>query len=115
MWHLRSNYRGDLSRSQGNEGGAMKQIFDYEPGFEPERYELDGAPAYRFNLRRRNFFEFLVGGVVVVLLLDKALSQESGGAGRRRGGNRNLPQEISAWLHIDEKGQVTVYTGKVEV
>jgi len=93
----------------------MKQIFEYEPGFEPERYELDAAPGYRFNLRRRNFFKFLGGGVVVVLLLDKALSQESGGGARRRGGNRNLPQEISAWLHIDEKGQVTVYTGKVEV
>jgi isoquinoline 1-oxidoreductase len=26
-----------------------------------------------------------------------------------------MPQELSAWLHIDEKGEVTVYTGKVEV
>ncbi len=25
------------------------------------------------------------------------------------------PQEIGAWLHIGEDGQVTVYTGKVEV
>ena len=50
----------------------------------------------------------------MVLLLDKAMAQESGGQ-RRRGGGRNTPQEISAWLHIDEKGQVTAYTGKVEV
>ena len=31
----------------------------------------------------------------------------------RRGGN--LPREIGAWLHIDQKGAVTVYTGKVEI
>jgi isoquinoline 1-oxidoreductase len=26
-----------------------------------------------------------------------------------------MPQEISAWLHVDEEGRVTAYTGKVEV
>ncbi len=26
-----------------------------------------------------------------------------------------MPQEIGAWLHIGEDGQITVYTGKVEV
>ena len=39
--------------------------------------------------------------------------QEAGRTGRRPG--EALPQEISAWLHVNENGEVTVYTGKVEV
>src|SRR5205807_7629699 len=39
-------------------------------------------------------------------------SGESGGGTGQGGGQ--LPQEVSAWLHIGEDGAVTVYTGKVE-
>ncbi len=92
----------------------MSNPFVYEPGLEPERYELHAAPAYRFDLGRRDFCKSLGGGLVVLLLLDKALAQESGG-GRRRGGGGTAPQDIGAWLHIGETGQITVYTGKVEV
>jgi isoquinoline 1-oxidoreductase len=92
----------------------MKTISDYQPGFEPERYELDAGPAYRFTLGRRKFFKMLGGGIVVLLLVDKALAQESGG-GRRRGRSQGGSQEIGAWIHIDENGAITVYTGKVEV
>ena len=92
----------------------MSNPLDYEPGLEPERYELHAAPAYRFDLGRRDFCKSLGGGLVVLLLLDKALAQESGG-GRRRGGGGGTPQDIGAWLHISEIGQITVYTGKVEV
>jgi nicotinate dehydrogenase subunit B len=80
--------------------------------FEPERYELSSAPAYIFNLDRREFFKFLGSGLVIVSALKPASAQESG-SGRRRG--ESLPQEINAWLHIGENGTVTVYTGKVEV
>jgi nicotinate dehydrogenase subunit B len=80
--------------------------------FEPERYELSSAPAYIFNLDRREFFKFLGSGLVIVSTLKPASAQESG-SGRRRG--ESLPQEINAWLHIGENGTVTVYTGKVEV
>ena len=80
--------------------------------FEPERYELMAGPAYRFSLDRRSFFKTLGGGIVVVSFYAGAEAQESG-AGRR--GGRATPQEISAWLHIDKNGAVTVYTGKVEV
>ena len=34
---------------------------------------------------------------------------------RAAGAGGSTPQELAAWLHIDEAGQVTVYTGKVEV
>ena len=79
--------------------------------FEPERYELMAGPAYSFSFGRRGFFKTLGGGIVVVSFLAKA--QESGG-GRARFG-RAMPQQIGAWLHIDQKGAVTVFTGKVEV
>ncbi len=82
------------------------------PQLEPERYELSSGPSYRFDLGRREFFKFLGSGLVIVSVLKPASTQESGG-GRRRG--ESLPQEINAWLHIDENGTVTVYTGKVEV
>ena len=80
---------------------------------EPERYELTAAAPYRFDLDRREFFKFLGAGVLVVSVLKPALvAQESGGARQRRG---DLPKEIDAWLHIGENGEVTVYTGKVEM
>ncbi len=85
------------------------------PVLEPERYELFAGPAYNFSFGRRSFFKAL-GGIVVVSMVaraPRANAQESGG-GRGRGG-RAMPQEIGAWLHIDDKGAVTVYTGKVEV
>ena len=81
--------------------------------FEPERYELMAGPAYNFSFGRRGFFKALGGGIVVVSFLPKTEAQESGG-GRRRFG-RAMPQQIAAWLHIDQNGAVTVYTGKVEV
>lgn len=64
-------------------------------------------------ISRREFFA-LVGGGIVVWIADDADAQESGG-GRRRGMNQSMPQQVSAWLHINEQGAVTVYTGKVEV
>lgn len=76
---------------------------------EPERYELAAGPAYHFSFGRRSFFKALGGGLVVVSFAARA--QESG---RGRFG-RALPKDIGAWLHINEHGAVTVFTGKVEV
>jgi isoquinoline 1-oxidoreductase len=92
----------------------MRERYDFEPGFEPERYELDAPLPYRFLLDRRDFLKVLGGGIVVLLLLDPASGQEPGG-GRRRGGGGPAPRDIGAWLHVGEDGRVTVYTGKVEV
>jgi isoquinoline 1-oxidoreductase len=80
---------------------------------EPERYELLAGPAYNFSFGRRSFFKALGGGVVVVSYLAPKLAsaQESGARGR----GRAMPKQIGAWLHINDKGAVTVYTGKVEV
>jgi isoquinoline 1-oxidoreductase len=64
-------------------------------------------------ISRREFFA-VVGGGIVVWMVDDADAQESGG-GARRGMNQAMPEQVSAWLHINEEGAVTVYTGKVEV
>ncbi len=64
-------------------------------------------------ITRRDFFA-VVGGGLVVWMVDDADAQESGGGGRR-GMNQAMPTQVSAWLHINEEGAVTVYTGKVEV
>lgn len=80
---------------------------------EVERYELFGPPPYRFDFDRRNFCKTLGGGLVVLLLLDAASAQEPA-SGRRRAGGA-APRQISAWLHVGADGQITVFTGKVEV
>ena len=88
----------------------------FEMQLEPERYELQAAPLYHFELDRRQFFKTLGCGVVVLFWMEAVLAQESGRGGQRggRGGGRR-PMEISAWLHIGEDGNVTIFTGKAEV
>ncbi len=82
------------------------------PPVEPERYELEERPTHTFALDRREVFRVLGGGIAVALLLGgDSHAQESGRAGRRG----ELPRDVAVWLHIDEAGAVTVYTGKVEV
>jgi isoquinoline 1-oxidoreductase len=54
-----------------------------------------------------------MGGGIVILLEEDLLAQETGGP--RRGAGGATPAEIGAWLHIGENGDITVYTGKVEV
>src|SRR5262249_26050910 len=96
-------------------GRSMSENFDFEPGLEPERYEFDEGPAYHFDFRRRDFFKSVGGGIAVLLLVSPAVAQDAGGRRRGGGGGGNRPQDIGAWLHIGENGQVTVYTGKAEV
>ncbi len=79
---------------------------------EPERYELYTDPPYHFDLGRRDFFRLLGAGIVVLVTLPAAEASQESGAGRRRG--EETPQDLAAWLHIGEDGQVTVFTGKVE-
>lgn len=82
------------------------------PGMEPERYELAERPAHAFALDRRELFRVLGGGVAIALVLRGDAHAQESGRGRR--GNQ-MPRQVAAWLHIDEAGAVTVYTGKVEV
>jgi len=104
-------------RSTGQPGAAVPicALAESAVVIEPERYELRARSPYRFDLDRREFFKFLGAGVLVVSVLKPAVTaQESGGSGKRRGGD-SLPKEIDAWLHINDSGKVTVYTGKAEM
>ena len=82
-----------------------------ELALEEQQHDATPRLAYGFELRRRDFFK-LLGGGMVVLCAAPALPQESGA---RPHSDEDLPQSVSAWLHIAEDGNVTVYTGKVEM
>jgi CO/xanthine dehydrogenase Mo-binding subunit len=77
------------------------------------QHEVSGAKPYRFGLERRDFFKLMGCGLVVGLAVRRATAQESGA---RTGINREpMSDDIAPWIHIAETGNVTVYTGKVEV
>jgi isoquinoline 1-oxidoreductase len=79
---------------------------------EPERYELSEGRRYQFDLERRDFLRLFGGGLVVLVAAGDLLAQESG---RRGGARQQIPDDLAAWLHLDESGAVTVCTGKVEI
>jgi isoquinoline 1-oxidoreductase len=84
---------------------------------EVERYELTEEPRYRFELERlerRDFmriFAALGGGLLVVASMPEAAAQESG----RSGQPNRASADLTAWLHIDERGAITAFTGKTEI
>jgi len=80
---------------------------------EQERYELFAGPTYNFNFNRRQFLKAFSGGIALIVPVSNLLAQEQGESGRR--GNERIPDDIGAWIHIDEKGTVSVFTGKVEI
>ena len=83
---------------------------------EVERYELFEAPTYNFNFDRRDFIKAFGLGIVFIVPAARVLSQQRGqGESGRLGSNQSLPNDIDAWIHVDEKGEVTAFTGKVEV
>jgi CO/xanthine dehydrogenase Mo-binding subunit len=82
---------------------------------EPERYELFAAPNYNFSFDRRHFIKTFGLGILFIVPATRVLSQQTGQEESGRGRfSENLPKDVGAWIHIDEKGSVTVFTGKVE-
>ena len=78
--------------------------------------------ADRVLMERRDFFRVLGGGLFVAIALTErsTRSRTRTTISRRRGGGRggrgrDEARELAAWLHIDEQGRVTAYTGKVEI
>jgi CO/xanthine dehydrogenase Mo-binding subunit len=64
-----------------------------------------------FQLDRRDFLKLCGGGLLVCVASATVMAQESGRGIREH----ELPQQVSAWVHIDEDGKITIFTGKVEV
>ena len=103
---------GVVSTHNPSAGGATLPIEKFVP--EPERYELRSPAIHQFNLQRRDFFKVLGAGIAIFTVAANSVSAQESGAGR---GNRpeDQPQDISSWLHINDQGVVSVFTGKVEV
>jgi len=81
---------------------------------EPERYEFTSGPMHHFELARREFFKLLGAGIAVFAIAKNAQAgQET--APSRGFHPQELPQEISAWLHIGDDGAVTAFSGKAEM
>ena len=75
---------------------------------EQERYELFAGPTYNFNFNRRQFLKAFSGGIALIVpvsnLVAHTLQQEQGESGGARG-NQRIPNDIGAWIHIDEKAR----------
>src|SRR5262245_53921707 len=88
---------------------------EHDLELEQERYELFAAPLYNFNFNRRQFLKAFSGGIALIVPVSNLLAQQDQGESGGRGGNQRIPNDIGAWIHIDEKGTVSVFTGKVEL
>jgi len=83
---------------------------------ETERYELFETPGYQFHFDRRDFIKAFGAGIVFIVPFTRAVAQQRGqGESGRGNGNDRVPNDIGAWIHIDEDGGLTVFTGKVEM
>ncbi|HEY2908635.1 MAG TPA: molybdopterin cofactor-binding domain-containing protein [Gemmataceae bacterium] len=79
---------------------------------DPERYG-EAESFFEFEQSRREFFGIAGAGVIVALLMaDECAAQRQ--PGRLQPGGA-APRQIGAWIHIGEKSEITVYTGKVEI
>ena len=81
---------------------------------EPERYEFSAGPMHHFELARRDFFKFLGAGVAVFAVAKRSLAKQET-APTHGFHQEEMPEAITAWLHIGEDGTVTAFTGKVEI
>src|ERR1035438_317929 len=88
----------------------MSSVPDRELALEIKQHEVNGD-LHWFELDRRDFLKLFGGGLLICACEARTVAQESG----RRSGGHELPKDIAAWLRIAGDGQVTVFTGKVEV
>ena len=94
----------------------MSNMPDNQDSIEVERYELFEDAGYHFQFDRRQFMRAFGAGIVLIVPLRRLIAQEGQQRESGRGGfNQRMPQDIGAWIHIDEDGRVNVFTGKVEI
>ncbi|HXM34946.1 MAG TPA: molybdopterin cofactor-binding domain-containing protein [Pyrinomonadaceae bacterium] len=101
----------------------MSETQDQADFVEVERYELCEEAGYHFQFDRRQFIRAFGAGIVLILPLRRLLAQQGEsqtqsprqGESGRGGFNQRPPQDIGAWIHIDEDGRLNVFTGKVEM
>lgn len=66
------------------------------------------------GLTRRRFFHLMGSGVAVALTASDLFASTVFSSGDKEN-NIYVEDKIAAWIHINENGMITVYTGKVEV
>lgn len=88
---------------------------ELELDLELERYELFANPIYNFTFNRRQFLKVFSGGIALLVPMSNLLAQQEQGESGGGRSNQRVPNEIGAWIHIDEAGTVSVFTGKVEL
>ena len=96
----------------------MNDPHDRADMIELERYELYEEPGYHFQFDRREFMRAFGAGIVLIVPVSRMLAQQGQrgqGESGRGASNDRVPNDIGAWIHIDEDGGVTVFTGKVEM
>lgn len=64
---------------------------------------------------RRSFLQSLGGGLLVLFTPDEQADGQESGRSRAHSHGGNIPDNVAAWLHINAEGEVTAFTGKVEV
>jgi CO/xanthine dehydrogenase Mo-binding subunit len=82
----------------------MRPTRDLDTCPEPERYELDEASRYRFDLSRRHFLGVTGAGLLIVARHEGTQAQ-----------TQSPNNSIVSRLHIAKDGRITVMTSKVEV
>jgi isoquinoline 1-oxidoreductase len=106
---------GSRCRAQARGERSLTESLASEFLAEPERYELHEGPAYTFALERREFVKIAGSGLVVLCFFQQGAAQQPAGSPRRGRFGAPPPAELGAWLHVGADGQITVYTGKVEI
>ena len=73
-----------------------------------EQYELHEQLPYTFTIGRRRFFQVMGSGLAIAFSSYKSVAGIAD--------DEKLPEnQVGAWIHIGESGNVTIYTGKAEV
>ena len=81
---------------------------------EPERYEFFAGAMRHFELARRDFFKLLGAGIAVFAVAKNSMAMQETAPSKAFHGEQ-LPNDITAWLHVGEDGSVTAFTGKAEI
>jgi nicotinate dehydrogenase subunit B len=74
--------------------------------------DIASDPGPAFPLNRREFLKLVGGGILVFSTIHCSRAQEGD---RRSGSAHRLPEDFNAFLRIGEDGNVTGYTGKIEM
>src|SRR5438874_3271690 len=91
---------------------AREQHMRPRPDTEVQQHDAIERLHHTFELHRRDFFKLLGAGLLVGTATVHVRAQESGTGSRSRPA---MPDTLDSWLDIGEDGQVTAFTGKVEV